>query len=49
MDLTFRTRIKRLRPEKICFPHSIELHEEVIGVLIEKICSTNWRHYRKYY
>jgi len=34
--LTLRTRIKRLTRKTICFPHSIELHEKVIGAFIEK-------------
>ncbi|EHX90162.1 putative transposase [Escherichia coli 2729250] len=35
-NLTLRTRIKRLARKTICFSRSIELHEKVIGALIEK-------------
>ncbi|TQI87566.1 insertion element IS1 protein InsB [Serratia marcescens] len=35
-NLTLRTRIKRLAQRTICFSRSVELHEKVIGALIEK-------------
>ncbi|EFB2837691.1 IS1 family transposase, partial [Escherichia coli] len=35
-NLTLRTRIKRLAHRTICFSRSVELHEKVIGVFIEK-------------
>ncbi len=46
-NLTLRTRIKRLARKTICFSRSIELHEKVIGALIENTCSTNWKHHLK--
>ncbi|EJW0610013.1 IS1 family transposase, partial [Escherichia coli] len=35
-NLTLRTRIKRLVRKTICFSHSVEIHEKVIGAFIEK-------------
>lgn len=35
-NLTLRTRIKRLVSKTLCFSRSVELHEKVIGVFIEK-------------
>lgn len=35
-NLTLRTRIKRLARKTICFSRSVEIHEKVIGVFIEK-------------
>lgn len=35
-NLTLRTRIKHLARKTICFSHSVELQEKVIGAFIEK-------------
>ncbi|MEL5805653.1 IS1 family transposase, partial [Escherichia coli] len=35
-NLTLRTRIKRLARKTICFSRSVEIHEKVIGAVIEK-------------
>jgi len=35
-NLILRIRIKRLARRTICFSHSVELHEKVIGAFIEK-------------
>ncbi|HFP4231833.1 TPA: IS1 family transposase [Escherichia coli] len=35
-NLTLRPRIKRLVSKTLCFSRSVELHEKVIGVFIEK-------------
>lgn len=35
-NLKLRTRIKRLTRKTICFSHSVENHEKVIGAFIEK-------------
>ncbi len=35
-NLTLRIRIKRLARKTLCFSRSVELHEKVIGVFIEK-------------
>ncbi|WP_134801803.1 IS1-like element IS1N family transposase [Shigella dysenteriae] len=35
-NLTLRTRIKRLARKTICFSRSVEIHEKVIGMFIEK-------------
>lgn len=36
INLTLRTRIKRLARKTICFSRSIELYEKVIGAFIER-------------
>jgi insertion element IS1 protein InsB len=36
-NLNFRTRVKRLARKTICFSKSSEIHDKVIGTLIEKI------------
>ncbi|BDI44215.1 hypothetical protein OkiPb00232_50910 [Escherichia coli] len=35
-NLALKPRIKRLARKTICFSHSVELHEKVIGAVIEK-------------
>ena len=35
-NLNFRTRVKRLARKTICFSKSSEIHDKVIGTLIEK-------------
>lgn len=35
-NLTLRTRLKRLARKTICFSHSFEVHEKVIGAFIEQ-------------
>lgn len=35
-NLNFRTRVKRLTRKTICFSKSSEIHDKVIGTLIEK-------------